>query len=267
MRKQCLCWLLPVLAVLVLAAAPLAAQDISAGPDAWSTPGGGGTWIELNSADWESICGVQGALAQQITFKGVALDGMGDASVVVTRDEDAVFGSDGLAQVKVHVSALQFQSTQTSATPCGSLDFQVHLKGAQAPAQMEIRRDSSAGGYFFVDLPVDATVEGYDHSTGKFVGQAEKAGTLKEPAGGTPWSYDPPAYPPDPNAPWFPGVTTTGKRVTIVRPHTFPAQHAYRLAILCPPIATTATTKSRSVGGVQPSLCPQPVEPAPVSAQ
>jgi len=266
MRKQCLCRLVPALAVLALVAAPLAAQDIPKGPDTWSTPGGGGTWIELSSADWESICGVQGAAAQQITFKGVALDGKGDGNVVVTRNEDAVFGSDGLAQVQVQVTTLQFQSEQDYRTPCGDLDFQVHLNGAQAPAQMEIRRDSSAGGYFFVDLPVDAVIEGYDHASGKLVGRTDKAGKLLEPAGGTPWSYDPPAYPLDPKAAWYPGVTTSGKRVTIVRQHTFPAQHAYRPVILCPKYTTAAATKAQSVGGVQPALCPQPV-PAPVSVE
>jgi hypothetical protein len=270
MRKQCLCRLLPALAVLALAAAPLAAQDIPKGPDTWATPGGGSTWIELNPADWEAICNVRKDFTLQVTFKGIKLDGEGDGSVVVTRNENAVFDSSGLAQVPVQVTTLQFQSEQTNTTPCGDLDFQVHLEGAQQVAQMEIRRDSSAGGYFFVDLPVDAVVEGFDHATGKLVGETEKSGLLKEPSGGTPWSYEPPAYPLDPNAPWFPGVTTTGERVTIVRNHAeILAQHAYRPVILCPKVNAADTTRTKARTGVvaQPALCPQPADPVPVGTE
>lgn len=261
----------PLMAALVLVAAPLAAQvginptgsiGIPKGVDSWATPGGGGTYIELNAADWEAICGVQNGASQQIIFKGVHIAGEGDNSVEVERLDDAVFNSSGLAYVNVRMKTLEFESTSTSSTPCpqGNLDFRVVLDGTQPTAVMEIQRQGSWGGHFFVDLPVNAIVEALHPSTGAVVGSTTKAGTLYDPTGGTPWSYNPPANPLDPNAPWHPGVTSTGQRVNIVRHHTWPASHLYKPVTYCQSTGTgtTNSTSGTGVEGAEPA-CAEPV--------
>ncbi len=261
MRRIRLSKMVPVLAVLALVAAPVTAQDIEAGDDSWATPGGGNTWVDLSSADWQAICQTSSNQIVRITFKGVAMQGQGDGSVVVERTEDAVFDSAGLAQVDVRMKHLEFESTSTTSTPCGNLDFKVVLNGTQPTAQMEIERQGSWGGRFFVDLPVNAIVEARNPSTGALVGDVLKEGILYEPATGTPWSYDPPNNPLDPDAAWHPGVTSTGQKVTIARHHTFPASHAYKPVTYCGSGSVgVASTASSSIDIAQPSPCPQPID-------
>lgn len=254
-------WVL-VLSAVALVAGPVAAQDIPAGDDTWATPGGGDTWVELNGADWATICGVTNGGPQQILFKGVTLQGQGDGSVVVTRLQDAVFDPTGVAQVPVVVRVLQFKSESTTSTPCGNLDFQVRLNGRQSTAQMEIRRESSSGGHFFVDLPVNAAVDAIDPSNGNVVGSVIKEGLLLEPATGTPWNYTAPKFALDPNAPWFPGVNSSGQRVTVVRHHQFPAQHAYRPVTYCKTGTVGTASANSSDTAVESGLCPVQIEPA-----
>lgn len=250
-----LCRLAPAALAVLLLAAPLAAQNIPAGDDVWATTGDGTTHIELGSADWEAICNASGS-AKQIQFKGIALDGQGDGSVVVTRLEDAVFGQNGRAYADVRVTALGFASVSTYSTPCGNLAFRVRLNGTQDTATMEIRREGNWGGHFFVDLPVDAVVEAIHPSTGRVVGRVQREGILDEPAGGTVWSYSPPAHALDPGAPWHPGVNQDGQRVTIARRHEFPAEHAYKPVTYCGNVVSNAAT------GPTPICVAEPVEPA-----
>lgn len=223
----------PVLAVFAVIAAPALAQGIPAGIDSWATPGGGGTYIELDGADWAAICGASNGQAVQVTFKGVAIQGQGDSSVEVQRLQNAVFNGQGIAYVPVRMRTLSFVSTGTTATPCGNLDFRVGLNGRQDTAQMEIRREGSWGGHFFVDLPVDAKIEAVNSNTGTVVGSVIKEGILYEPTSGTPWAYQPPSNPLDPNAPWHPGVTSTGQKVSIARYHEYPASHLYKPVTYC----------------------------------
>ncbi|HSL83771.1 MAG TPA: hypothetical protein VLF66_13430 [Thermoanaerobaculia bacterium] len=248
-----LCRLAPAALAVLLLGAPLAAQDIPAGDDVWATTGDGTTHIELGSADWEAICRTSGS-AMQIQFKGIALDGQGDGSVVVTRLGDAVFGDDGLAYVDVQVTELAFGSVSTYSTPCGSLDFRVGLNGTQDTATMEIRREDTWGGHFFVDLPVDAVVQAIDPSTGRVVGRVLREGILDEPAGGTVWSYAPPANALDPGAPWHPGVNQNGQRVTIARQHEFPAEHAYKPVTYCGNVVSSAALAPSPICEAEPVI-------------
>lgn len=255
----------PVLAVLVLMAAPVAAQNIEAGPDTWATPGGGGTTIELNSADWQAICpneGPEEAATQsyQISFKGVPSPGQGDGSVVVERLGDAVFDGSNPALVQVRMTHLAFESESTTSTPCGDLDFRVGLDGRQDEATMQIRREGSWGGYFFVDLPVDTVIEAIDPVTQDVVGSVSKGGILEEPTSGTSWSYEAPDHALDPDAPWHPGVTSTGQRQTITRHHQWPASHTYKPVIYCGGGVATASTGSLEWDEAEPDPCGEPVE-------
>lgn len=250
--------LAPAALAILLLAAPLAAQDIPAGPDTWATTGDGTTHIELGSTDWQAFCNASGG-AVQVQFKGVGLPGQGDGSVVVNREGDAVFGEDGRAYVDVKVTALGFASVTTYGTPCGNLNFRVGLNGEQQTVTMEIRKEGTWGGHFFVDLPVDAILTAIDPSTGKQVGRSVlKEGILKEPGGGTVWSYTPPPNSLDPDAPWHPGVNQSGQRVTITRRHEgIPAEHAYKPVTYCGGVVIgTKATASPS-----PSPTPCPAEP------
>ena len=44
--------------VAAICALPIAAQNIPAGDDLWSTVGGGSSYVTLTDADWAAICGV-----------------------------------------------------------------------------------------------------------------------------------------------------------------------------------------------------------------
>lgn len=245
-------------AVLLLAA-PAAAQDIPAGPDTWATTASGTTYIELTSADWQAICGAAGG-SLQIQFKGIALRGQGDGSVVVTRFANADLTTSSVAYVPVKVTTLGFASVSSYGTPCGNLNFRVGLNGGQQTATMRIEREGSWGGHFFVDLPVDAVVTAINASTGATVGSVLKEGVLLEPSGGTVWSYTPAANPLDPNAPWHPGVNQAGQPVTISRYHQeILAAHAYKPVTYC----GGAVIGTKATASPSPSPCPaEPVEPA-----
>lgn len=261
MRRIRLSKMVPLLAVLALVAAPVTAQDIEAGDDSWATPGGGNTWVDLSSADWQALCQVNSNQVIRITFKGVPMQGQGDASVVVKRLGDIVFDSSNTDVVSVRMHHLEFESTSTTSTPCGNLDFRVVLNGTQPTAQMYVEREGDWGGRFFVDLPVNAVLEARNPSTGALEGSVLKEGTLDEPSTGTPWSYDAPDNPLDPDAAWHPGVTSTGQKVTIARHHTFPASHAYKPVTYCGSGSVgVASTSSSSIDIAQPSPCPQPID-------
>lgn len=226
--------LLLALGVLVLSASPGVAQaddegDIPAGLDAWNTPAGGSTYLTLTSADWQALCGVSGA-SQQITLQGSDIQGYGDADTLVRRLDDAEFAGGDTATVDIVVEAISFVSESAQSTPCGTLSFSLALDGSveQRTSQMTIERESSAGGTFHADILVDAVITATGGGGGS-VGSLPYSGDLLDPQGGTPWAYAAPAGALNPNAPWHPGVTTSGQPVVTSRSYQdILAAHAYK---------------------------------------
>jgi len=231
MRKCSLLWI-ALAAILTLAATPVLAQTIPAGVDVWNTPGGGETYTTLLGADLDTVCGRGGNPDTTVVLRGVNLPDYGNGDIAIRREQDADL-SGGAATVPIHVEDVHFVSVNPVDTTCGALDVDVTPADSQPSTEMTIIREDDLGGVFHADIEIDLVFT-FTNSDGDELGSLPVFARLLDPANGTPWAYNPPSNPLDPDAPWFPGVTKAGEQVQINRIYDpslgIPASHAYKPA-------------------------------------
>lgn len=256
---------LTLLGGILLAAFPAMAQDIPAGEDPWNTPGGGRTYFTIPAADLDSLCG-PGNTDQRVDLVGVALDGLGNADTIVERLDNAILRRDGdTATVRARFKAAHFKSETSVPSTCGDLDFEVQLlgqTGTQPETALTISRDSASGGTFIGDLVGHFVFQASLASTGDFVGSLSYLDMQLTSDTPTPWSYNPPPDPLDPDAAWFPGVQN-GSRVVLCRGKLVPAFHCYTL----PKPTCTSTSTSDADGGLTKEPCKIDEEPVPTALE
>jgi hypothetical protein len=198
--------------LMTLASLPALAQKvIPAGKDVWVTPANGQTVFTFPDGDVEALCGAAASSSwdHKITLQGVPIAG-GDWDTMVLRLDDAVFNSSGVAQTRAQVSYLDFRSSGTTATPCGTLYFKVGLAGSQATTTMTIVRTTAGGGLFHADIAVSVEIKAYEIHHGDYVGSLFYSFILPNPSAGTPWSLGP-------NGEFRAGMTTTNNCVDVLR--------------------------------------------------
>jgi hypothetical protein len=223
--------LVALAALLALAATPVLAQNIPAGVDVWNTPGGGETYTTIMGADLDTVCGQGGNVDTTLVLKGVNLPDYGNGDIAIVRESEADL-SGGVAVINIHVEDVHFVSVNPVAATCGSLDVDVRpATSAQPATEMTIIREDDLGGVFHADIEIDLAFT-FTDANGDELGSLPVFARLLDPQGGTPWAYNPPSNPLDPNAPWFPGVTKTGEAVQVNRIYDpslgIPASHAYK---------------------------------------
>lgn len=173
-----------------LAALPAAAQSIPPGLDYWVTPNNGQTFFDFPAGDVESLCSLppMSGWNHRVVLKGVPI--AADYDTVVKRLDTAVFAGTS-AQTRIIVQGLKFASAATQSTPCGALDWQVGLAGAQSITLMKLRRTSSQGGLFSADIAVNVEFRAYKAGSSVYVGSLFYNIVLPDPQSGTPWSFGP----------------------------------------------------------------------------
>jgi hypothetical protein len=149
-----------LLAVLLLAAVPVVAQDVPRGTDAWRTPGDGRTSTDLNLPAGFLDQGCPG-YADKVVLAGVPVatspaDAYEGADTFIERLQDVTFDAKGVGTTRIVVRGLHFRATADLKTGCGDWSAEVGLASAQTPTTMTIVRDGEAGGYFTAPISVDA---------------------------------------------------------------------------------------------------------------
>jgi hypothetical protein len=254
------------LSAALLGALPGWAQNIPAGDDAWDSVGGGASEVTLSSADWKALCGasVPDTVVQLV---GYNIPGLGTADTVVTRLNDAVFGTGSTASVRIQLKTLSF--VNDGSHPCSPLTIRVTQDSVQSTGTMTITRTSSAGGTFTAQVPVNAVIQAVD-SAGNVTGTTYVSGVLGDD-GASPWTYGAAGATAAQarirahkalstggggttatTAPWKPGidpVTQQPARICRIGNKTLPARHCYQPPPPCPaksptPISDTASTKA-----------------------
>lgn len=152
-----------VLALLLLASAPLSATDIDRGVDLWRTLGNGTTFIDFDANPLPAgfFCEGSPAFTGKVVFEGVPLatdvrGGLRGADTVIERMDDASFNRRGVATVPIQVRALSLASVKPLATGCGLWTALVVLEGDQPTTRMRLVRTGSGEGYFQAPLALNA---------------------------------------------------------------------------------------------------------------
>ena len=128
------------------------------------TPADGRTFINFaqNPLPAGVLCEGSASFAERIPMKGLPLatDSKKLASIdtVVERLDDATFDAKGTALTRIRLRALSLQSLAPIATPCGSFDVYLTLKGTQRETIMRITREDAYGGSFVAPLAVASLV-------------------------------------------------------------------------------------------------------------
>ncbi len=229
---------LVALSVVLLAALPGWSQDIPAGDDTWNSVGGGATYVTLTAADWKALCGAA-VPDTALQLVGQNIPGLGTADTVVTRLDNASFGSGSTASVRIQLKQLSMVSD--GSHPCSPLTIRVTQDTTQSIGKMVITRTSAAGGTFTAQVPVAAVVQAVDGS-GVVKGSTYLSGSLGDDST-SPWAYGTytgtaamagarhKATAVGRTSPWTPGVDPATKQpVRICRygTETLPAWHCYQ---------------------------------------
>lgn len=153
-----------VLVALFLVALPAFAADrsIQSGIDPWKTPGNGKTFIDFATIPLPAgfFCFKSAPFGGRVVFQGVPV-ATGEAKVlgatdtIVQRLDEAVFDKNGVANTRIQVRVLHFQSVQPIQTACGAFNVEVRLNGEQPVTNMRIVRENDHGGRFFAPIAVN----------------------------------------------------------------------------------------------------------------
>jgi hypothetical protein len=181
------------IALATLAAVQATAQVVKKGVDYWVTPNNSMTKFKFKEGDVETLCKVRPdpKWNHQVILRGVRTQGS-DWDSAVARLANAKFNPAGTASTPVQFKSLALASTTASDTPCGKLDWSVRLaRGVQPITKMKITKTSKRGGTFFVNLALRVEMRAVKADTGAYVGSLFYDVKLKDPPGGTPWSFSP----------------------------------------------------------------------------
>jgi|CXWL01.1.fsa_nt_gi hypothetical protein len=153
---------LTILALLLLAAAPLAAAPVDRGVDLWRTRGNGTTFIDFSANPIPAgfFCDGSPAFTGKVAFEGVPLEtdipgGLFGADTVVERLDDANFNRRGQATTRIQVRALSLSSVKPIATGCGLWSVLISLEGEQPTTHMRLVRTGANEGYFQAPLALN----------------------------------------------------------------------------------------------------------------
>lgn len=176
----------------LLAAVPVAAQDIPKGTDYWRTPLNG-TKFKFPEKEVEGLCKAQpdNSWNHEVALRGVPAQGS-DWDSAVERLEDAKFDKNGVATTRVRFQSLFLISTTPSDTPCGRLIWTARLaKGRQRVTPMTITKKgpTGRGGVFSAELALRVEMQANRYDTGAYVGSLFYDIKLPDPKGNTPWSF------------------------------------------------------------------------------
>lgn len=155
---------LGILAALLLIALPTFAVDrvIQSGIDPWRTPGNGRTYIDLGTTPLPAgfFCFKSEPFAGRIVFRGVPVatgepGALGQTDTIVQRLDEAAFDKNGVANTRIQVRVLHFQSVEPIQTACGAFNVEVRLNGEQPITKMRIVRENERGGRFYAPIAVN----------------------------------------------------------------------------------------------------------------
>lgn len=144
-------------ALVSLAALPVAADVVSKGDDAWTTPDNGQTQVNLASFP---VAAVLGAPPQNniVPLKGLPLDqaNLGSADTLLYRPDDIVLVN-GTGSGRLRIVALSLQSINNVVlTDNRAFRLRVHLSGVgtSSDGSITLTRTNGDGGTFESSLPV-----------------------------------------------------------------------------------------------------------------
>ena len=151
------------LALLLIAVPALAAdRAVQSGIDPWRTPGNGRTFIDFATIPLPAgfFCYKSEPFTGRVVFRGIPIATgeekvLGNTDTIVQRLDEAVFDKNGVANTRVQVRALHFESVQPIKTACGDYNVEVRLNGAQPITKMRIVRESDHGGRFYAPIAVN----------------------------------------------------------------------------------------------------------------
>lgn len=162
---------LPMCLVVVLTAllaVPVFAADraIYNGVDLWRTMADGSTHADFSKTPIPAgfFCGKSEPFTGRIGFKGVPVatnipGALEKTDTIVQRLDDAVFNKNGVAQTRLQVRSLNFESIAPIQTACGQFTAKVSLDGEQQPVtRMRIIRENAAGGRFLAPISVNVKI-------------------------------------------------------------------------------------------------------------
>jgi len=151
----------------VLAAVPALAADrvIYNGIDLWRTVGNGSTFADFSKTPVPAgfFCFKSEPFTGRIAFRGVPVatnlpGALGLTDTIVQRLDDATFNRRGIAQTRLQVRSLNFESLAPVKTACGDFVAKVSLEGEQPITRMRIIRESAAGGRFQAPISVNIKI-------------------------------------------------------------------------------------------------------------
>lgn len=156
-----------VLVALLLIALPALAADraVQSGIDPWYTPGDGRTFIDFATIPLPAgfFCFKSAPFTGRVVFRGVPVATgeskvLGNTDTIVQRLDEAVFDKSGVANTRIQVRVLHFESVQPIKTACGEYNVEVRLNGEQPITRMRIVRENDHGGRFFAPIAVNGKV-------------------------------------------------------------------------------------------------------------
>lgn len=164
MKKLPLC-LVVVLTALLAVPAFAADRVIYNGVDLWRTVADGSTHADFSKTPIPAgfFCNKSEPFTGRIGFKGVpvatSVPGvLQKTDTIVQRLDDAVFNKNGVAQTRLQVRSLNFQSIAPVQTACGQFTAKVNLDGEQPVTRMRIIRENAAGGRFLAPISVNIKI-------------------------------------------------------------------------------------------------------------
>jgi hypothetical protein len=161
---------LPVCLVVVLTAllaVPVFAADrvIYNGVDLWRTLADGSTHADFSKTPIPAgfFCGKSEPFTGRIGFRGVPVatnipGALEKTDTIVQRLDDAVFNKNGVAQTRLQVRSLNFESIAPVKTACGEFIAKVSLDGEQPVTRMRILRENAGGGRFLAPISVNVKI-------------------------------------------------------------------------------------------------------------
>jgi hypothetical protein len=156
-----------MIALTIALVAPAFAADrvIYNGIDLWYTAGDGSTYADFSKTPLPAgfFCYKAEPYTGRIGFKGVPVatnvsGALGRTDTIVQRLDDATFNRKGVAQTRVQVRSLNFESIAPIKTACGLFTAKVSLDGEQPITRMRIIRENEKGGRFVAPISVNVKI-------------------------------------------------------------------------------------------------------------
>jgi hypothetical protein len=156
-----------VVVLTALLAIPAFAADrvIYNGIDLWRTIADGSTHADFSKTPIPAgfFCNKSEPFTGRIGFTGVPVatnvpGALEKTDTIVQRLDDAVFNKNGVAQTRLQVRSLNFESIAPVQTACGRFIAKVSLYGEQPVTHMRIIRENASGGRFLAPISVNIKI-------------------------------------------------------------------------------------------------------------